>query len=197
MNSDLMYKDSSAPVQPEQLMREFSCLLSLFEEQKPKIVVEIGSYKGGTLYQWLKRVPVGSLVIAIDVVGGPWGAVDAKKFVWQWPSWVPGKVIFRHIPLLSQTSEAKEALAGILGDEEIDFLFLDGDHRYEVVKNDFEYYGRLVRSGGIIALHDIFKTNEESGVYQLWREINEAGYTTQELCSFPDQTDMGIGVIRI
>ena len=40
-------------------------------------------------------------------------------------------------------------------DELVDFLFIDGDHSLEGVKLDDEQYGQLVRSGGIIAFHDV------------------------------------------
>ena len=38
--------------------------------------------------------------------------------------------------------------------EPIDFLYLDGDHRYEAVKRDFEDWSCHVRPGGVILLHD-------------------------------------------
>jgi predicted O-methyltransferase YrrM len=36
----------------------------------------------------------------------------------------------------------------------IDFLFIDGDHRYEAVRRDWDEWSPHVRPGGIIALHD-------------------------------------------
>jgi len=36
----------------------------------------------------------------------------------------------------------------------IDYLFIDGDHNYEAVKNDFNSWYPHVVQGGIIALHD-------------------------------------------
>lgn len=36
----------------------------------------------------------------------------------------------------------------------IDFLFIDGDHRYEAVKQDFEEWLPHVKKGGLIAFHD-------------------------------------------
>jgi predicted O-methyltransferase YrrM len=41
--------------------------------------------------------------------------------------------------------------------EEIDFIFIDGDHSYKGLKLDWEMWLPKVKSGGIIALHD---TNE-------------------------------------
>jgi hypothetical protein len=39
-------------------------------------------------------------------------------------------------------------------DKKIDYLFIDGDHNYEAVKNDFEDWFPHVSEGGIIAFHD-------------------------------------------
>lgn len=38
--------------------------------------------------------------------------------------------------------------------EPIDYIFIDGDHNYEAVKQDFNDWYPHVKAGGIIALHD-------------------------------------------
>jgi predicted O-methyltransferase YrrM len=35
-----------------------------------------------------------------------------------------------------------------------DFVFIDGDHSFEGLKGDWEYWSRLVQPGGCVALHD-------------------------------------------
>lgn len=39
-------------------------------------------------------------------------------------------------------------------DKEIDYIFIDGDHTYEAVKQDFEEWYPHVKVGGIISIHD-------------------------------------------
>ena len=39
-------------------------------------------------------------------------------------------------------------------DKEIDYLFIDGDHNYEAVKQDFTDWFPHVKSGGVISFHD-------------------------------------------
>lgn len=39
-------------------------------------------------------------------------------------------------------------------DKPLDFLFLDGDHNYMVVNQDFEQWTRMLKPGGILAMHD-------------------------------------------
>lgn len=38
--------------------------------------------------------------------------------------------------------------------EPIDILFIDGDHRYEAVKQDYALFSPFVRKGGLIIFHD-------------------------------------------
>jgi predicted O-methyltransferase YrrM len=49
----------------------------------------------------------------------------------------------------------------------IDFLFLDGDHSYEGVKTDVDSWLPKVKSGGVVAMHDI---GWAEGVQQVVRE---------------------------
>ena len=41
-----------------------------------------------------------------------------------------------------------------------DFIFIDGDHSYEGLKGDWESWSPLVKSGGMIALHDSVDSGE-------------------------------------
>jgi len=54
-------------------------------------------------------------------------------------------------------------------DKKFDVLFIDGDHTYEGVKQDFEMYAPLVKDRGFILMHDVMNINE--GVPKFWKEI--------------------------
>jgi predicted O-methyltransferase YrrM len=122
----------------------------------------------------------------------------------------------------SHQQETYDEVTAII-DGEVDFLFIDGDHTYEGVKQDFEMYSELVAEDGIIALHDIathpndqavvqrrrqnlkhaedrhLKWNEiypDCNVDQLWNELVEE-YETEKIMSHPDQSWAGIGVVRL
>lgn len=45
-------------------------------------------------------------------------------------------------------------------ESDFDFIFIDGDHSYEGLKGDWESWSPLVKSGGIIALHDSVDSGE-------------------------------------
>jgi hypothetical protein len=48
-----------------------------------------------------------------------------------------------------------EQLEAMLDGDAIDLLFIDGDHTFEGVKQDYEMYSPLVRPGGMVAFHDV------------------------------------------
>ncbi len=58
-------------------------------------------------------------------------------------------------------------------DKPIDILHIDGRHRYEDVKEDYELWRPFVRKGGIILLHDTCVFKEPYGVHRFFEEITE------------------------
>src|SRR6516164_4523978 len=54
-----------------------------------------------------------------------------------------------------------------------DFLFIDTDHAYHSVKDEYEKYGPMVRLGGVIAFHDTVWHAEYDSRYEVWRFLNE------------------------
>ncbi len=49
----------------------------------------------------------------------------------------------------------KSQIAGQNFNDKIEFIFIDGFHKYEAVKKDFELFYPKVLSGGYIAIHDV------------------------------------------
>ena len=76
----------------------------------------------------------------------------------------------------SHSAEAKKRIAEIIGSVKLDFLFIDGDHTYEGVKDDFDHYKQYVKPGGWIGFHDIKDTDFHRGancrVDILWNELD-------------------------
>jgi len=64
-------------------------------------------------------------------------------------------------------------------DGELDFVFIDGNHSYQYVKEDIEIWTPKVRIGGIVSGHDYYKTKSGNvGVIQAVDEyVKEHGYT--------------------
>lgn len=60
-------------------------------------------------------------------------------------------------------------------DKKIDILHIDGDHRYECVKNDFETWSKFLSDDGVILLHDtcVEELNDiKYGVKKFFEEID-------------------------
>ena len=45
--------------------------------------------------------------------------------------------------------------------DDIDLLFIDGDHEYYAVLNDFENFAPKVKSGGFVVLHDVYSKEDD------------------------------------
>jgi cephalosporin hydroxylase len=62
--------------------------------------------------------------------------------------------------------------------DKYDLIFIDGDHSYQGVKNDFNLYKSLLSDRGYIAFHDIdpnhiFAGNYAGEVYKFWQDLDE------------------------
>lgn len=59
--------------------------------------------------------------------------------------------------------------------EAADIVLIDGDHRYEGVKSDFERWGKRVRVGGHVLLDDAFPLGlDRGGCDEVQRVVQEA-----------------------
>lgn len=128
-----------------------------------RVMVEIGTQNGGSLRYWLKALPYNAYIYAIDPAMNINGIADERV-----------------VPILALSTD-KETVKSIEATAPIDALFIDGDHSYTVARADFETYAPMVRPGGVVLMHDIDTHREDCGVPQLWREIQAAGFVTQEI----------------
>jgi predicted O-methyltransferase YrrM len=71
------------PVPIFQWEQEFNELLDLYRKLKPKRVLEIGTYHGGTLYHWLTNARKGAKVATVDSYAA---GVDNRHL---YNDWVP------------------------------------------------------------------------------------------------------------
>lgn len=183
-------------ISPMQIKEEFVSLLKLVEEKKPKIVLEIGTAKGGTLFCLSRILPDDSTLISIDLPNGEFGGgyPGWKKFLYMSFATKKQKIILLRAD--SHKIESCEKVKQILGNNKIDFLFIDADHTYEGVERDFKLYSSLVKKGGVIALHDVAKClpEDKCKVEKFWSQIKN-NYKHKEFISTPDQKKFGIGVI--
>jgi predicted O-methyltransferase YrrM len=166
---------------------------------RPRRVCEIGTSAGGTLYLLTRVSASDALVVSIDLSIAPHTRALRARLARR-----DQRVV--SIAGDSHSEETAAELEGLLDGEPLDALFIDGDHSYGGVRADFERYGRLVRRGGIIALHDVnedFRTRHgldtpsiSGDVPRFWRELKER-HRTEELIVDQEQDGFGIGLVYV
>lgn len=193
---DFSFNSIAELIKPMQVREEIEELLKILNSAKPKVILEIGTANGGTLFLFSRVASEDAIIISIDLPGGKFGGGYPK---WKIPLYKSFEKKNQRIYLIRENSHKQEALEKvkkILNDKRVDSLFIDGDHSYEGVKRDFEMYSPLVRKGGIIAFHDIVPGPEENvgGVPRFWQEIKQK-YKHKEIVKDWNQKGWGIGVI--
>ena len=170
---------------------ELGALLRIVGALAPRKIVEVGTFRGGTLLHFMRVVPTGAEFSVVDVMEGDPEHAREDDLPELWQKWAEH---FGHtLHIYKGDSHDEEIVSGVRSRAPIDFLFIDADHAYDAVKADYENYGPCVRLGGIIALHDITLPQP---VAQLWEEIQVSGRVTQQLQS-PPLFGVGIGVVYI
>lgn len=184
-------------IHAEQDPMEIREIAKLVSSAKPRVIVEIGTYKGGTLFIWTRTNPQAELVVSIDLPGGQYGGgYDAsreklyKLFAHDRPQ-TEMKFIRGNSHLQETADKLKEILKGRL----IDFLYIDADHTYTGVKTDFELYSPLVARGGIIGFHDIRNMKSNHQVKDFWAEVKQR-FEHREILGPETKTGNGVLFIR-
>lgn len=178
---------SLEPMQESNSLDEF---LMYVADTEPETVAEIGTARGGTFYLMTRYIPSATQFISVNL------------------GWSFG---YRYRISLFQYFDRDRRLDFVIGnshnsatyekfkeeiDDGIDFLFIDGDHSYSGVREDFETYKEFVNKGGIIAFHDIQHEHPRVGVDKLWAEI-ESDYQTETFGISPERSTGGIGLIHM
>lgn len=166
-------------------------------KQNPKVIVEIGTWNGGTFFVWCRIFPDADNIISIDLPDGQYGGgYDIKriKFFREFVS-DRSNTVLDFIRGDSKSSESINSLKKILGEKKIDFLYLDGDHTYEGIKKDFEIYKDMMSDDGLIGFHDINTFKDGHEVYKYWSEI-KSNYKYEEYIK-PGSSIMGNGLLYL
>lgn len=174
---------------------EFEKLVEVYKAHAPKKVLEIGSFYGGTLWYWatytMGLVRLTSVDYPIGPADGRYEEMKAARD--RWPEWTGNKTWVKEFDDIKGDSHDPviiEQVKRLYPDNDIDFLFIDGDHSYNGVKADYENFAPLVRPGGLIVLHDVYGLPE---VNQFWKELKQTE-RTQTIIGQPG--GWGIGIIE-
>jgi len=185
-----------------QIPSEITGFLRILEAEPPQSVLEIGTARGGTLFLLTRVAAPEALLVSVDLKRGQFGGGYPA---WRAPLYRSFAREAQRVKLVTGDSHEpriREQVQRLLGGKPIDLLFIDGDHSYEGVKKDFADYAPLVRSGGLVAFHDIVpggpgKHGDPGGVPAFWQELCATTATARELVQDWEWGSCGIGLIRI
>ena len=113
-----------------------------------KCCVEIGVFEGVNTIMIAEAMDSTGILYGIDpFFKGNLGICYHEKITRRS---ISVKKLTKRIKLISKFSH--DAVKEV--PDEIDFIFIDGDHSYDGIKQDWNDWSKKVRSGGVIALHD-------------------------------------------
>jgi cephalosporin hydroxylase len=154
--------------------------------------LEIGSLWGGTFYAHCAVTEADGQVISIDAQPADRRDAMAARFT----RFARGSQEIACIWGDSHSEAARSQVDRVLRGRPLDLLFLDGDHSLEGVTRDFDMYAPLVRSGGIVALHDIAgDVPAGTGIPVFWRSLRGRFASFELVDNRDDPRGLGIGVI--
>lgn len=163
---------------------EITEYLKLIQKKKPKVIVEIGTARGGMLYCFCQLAAHDALIISIDEPGAAncGGQTDIERQFYS--SFTSPEQRIEFIPANSHFHTTLTKLEKLLDGKKVDVLFIDGDHSYGGVKIDFEMYAPFAANDGMITFHDIRL------VPKYWGDGNEVGVFWDEISKLYEVTEI-------
>ncbi|MGQ0540440.1 MAG: class I SAM-dependent methyltransferase [Blastocatellia bacterium] len=143
----------------------------LMSAARPKIFVELGSYRGVSYCAFCQAVKMLKAEVRCYAVDTWEGDEHAGKL----EPVVLAALKAHHDPLYEEFSRLiqstfDEALQHF-DDDSIDLLHIDGFHAYDAVRHDFETWKQKISKRGIVLFHDINVRERGFGVWKLWEEL--------------------------
>ena len=129
-------------------------LISDFLSKKQNIIgIEIGSYRGESTELFIKSGAFSRLYCIDPWIPGydpndPAATTEIKQAEKEFDE------RFKDNLTVVKIRQSSDASVGLFDDCSIDFVYIDGDHRFEYVRRDLLNYFPKVKHGGFIAGHD-------------------------------------------
>ena len=184
-----------APLQSRAELTEFA---RLAKRHSPRTVLEIGTARGGTFLVLCRMAADDAKIISIDLPAGLGGGGYPEWKVPILKSFAKPRQTIDLLRVDSHLDETVMRVRNILGDRQLDMIFIDADHSYAGALSDFNRYSQLVRPGGLICLHDVVP-NPNSDVIEVdkvWEEVS-VGRDAETIRDPANLPGYGIGVLRV
>lgn len=192
---------SDCPVPCLQNETELQRFIKFISKIPLKKVVEIGTFFGGTMWYFLQHAAEIESFTSIDL---PIPAQDDRYTQMVscrnlWTSWFSENQTLIGIAGNSRSEHIIGQARAAHPQNDVDMLFIDGDHTYHGVRADFDNYRNLVKPGGYIVFHDIIGIAD---VWQCWSEIvhdlpEECYFVIQDENATPENPAWGIGILQV
>lgn len=180
-----------------QVESEFAALLEILKRENVRSFLEVGSRFGGSLWRIANIMPKGSRIVSIDSGKGMGGRKPgAPESLQQCIRDLRGAGYDAH--LIFGDSHRQDTISAAKRLGPYDAAFIDGDHEYRGVKQDWVHYGRMAR---VVAFHDVgwvlpenYTNSKVVEVPQFWNELKEQ-FRHEEFIDHSTGATMGIGVL--
>lgn len=178
---------------PSQDWRELLAFAHLASEHTSYL--EVGARFGDSFYEVVRAMQVGSRAVAVDLPESAWGRARSLDSLKKCAKALRGMGYDVH--LIIGDSRSPETIAKVEALGPFGIGLIDGDHRYEGVKADFENYGPMCATVGF---HDIVGDGQRDRrrglaveVPRLWAELKQGPRVWKEFVT--PGSKMGIGVL--
>lgn len=180
---------------------EIGGFIAAIKAEECRSYLEIGARHGDTFYEVVRTMPKDGLYLAVDLPGGAWGVESSAKSLKKAVEKLRAEG-WKNVDYILGNSTAADVIEAIADHAPFDACLIDGDHRYEGVKADWDNYRPLV--GKLVAFHDIDgegvrKDDMVVEVPRLWREIvlSEAYFVQEFISDEEPERPMGIGIVYL
>jgi predicted O-methyltransferase YrrM len=155
---------------------ELAYICSLVRAQRPRLVVEIGTFRGFTTLHLSRNTSESCQIFTVDLP--PESAKDAPSYSDSHLVKTCGAMprVFGNDPKITQILQDSTTINwGHVLSIPIDFAFIDGSHLYEHVRKDTEAIMKALAPNGLVVWHDYFKVEIRRGVRKYLIELYRDG----------------------
>ncbi|MEN7982330.1 MAG: class I SAM-dependent methyltransferase [Nanoarchaeota archaeon] len=155
-----IYKKSQRDFSNAFFPRPSTMFVLLNNKKKKKLIgVEIGVFLGNNAESMLKTIPIKKLYL-VD----PYSMTGYKEYstsILSKTEKISHKKLFKYKDKIKFIKMNSVDAARCLPND-LDFVYIDGNHDYEFVKKDMEIYYKKLKIGGVLSGHDVDNANKEA-----------------------------------